>query len=159
MGLLRGHRAALSVVVFALAVVGAVFAFARPTYHPDVLPSPPTDLPYTHVAYRAADTQIAFARRGVELTMRSRQPEMEDFSTHNLRVEVTVFGAPSVVRSSGSFDYTLDANRRWVHYPRTCSGGARNAALWRENVRAIVRCGTGDTQLLGRISRALAALR
>jgi hypothetical protein len=157
-GLLRAHLAAVAVVVFAVAAVGAFFTFARPAYHPDVVPSPPNDLPYSHVAYHTAQTQVAFASGGVHLTMRSQLPAMDDLSTNDLRVEVTVFGSPGAVRSSGSFDYVLDANRRWVHYPRTCSGGVRSAALWQENVRAIVRCGAGDTILLRRVHRALAAL-
>jgi len=139
--------------------VGAVFTFARPAYHPDVLPDPPTDLPYTRAAFTPARTQIAFALHGVQLARRSNQPAMTDFSNGDLRVEVTVFGAPEAVQATdGSFDYVLDANRHWVHYPRTCAGGVRSAALWRENVRAIVRCGDGDTILLRRIARALDAL-
>lgn len=159
MGLLRAHLAAISVVVFALAVVGAVFAFARPAYHPDVLPTPPNDLPYTHARYHAAETQIAFARGGVHLTMNSEIPAIEGFSTDDLRIEVTVFGAPDAVKSAGSFDYTLDANDHWVHYPRTCAPGVRAAAVWLENVRTIVRCGPEDVKLLARVDRALTALR
>jgi hypothetical protein len=158
MGLLRAHLAAVSIVLVAVAAAGGFFAFARPTYHPDVLPSPPTDLPYTHVAFRPADTQIAFARRGVHLTMRSHEPAITDLSTNDLRVEVTVFGDPRSVAKAGSFDYVLDANGKWVHYPQACSAGVRDAALWRDNVRAIVRCGAGDAQLLQRVSTAFAAL-
>ena len=158
MGLLRAHVAALSIVVIAVTAVGAVFTFARPAYHPDVLPSPPTDLPYTHVRYHTAETQIAFASRDLHLTMNSQLPAMDGLSTNDLRVEVTVFGNPDAVKGVGSFDYVLDANRHWVHYPRTCAGGVRSAALWRENVRAIVRCGEGDTALLRRVNTALAAL-
>jgi hypothetical protein len=158
-GLLRAHLAAVAVVVAAVAAAGAVLTFARPAYHPDVFPAPPTDLPYTDAAYTPARTQIAFALHGVQLMRRSHESAMTDFSDADLRVEVTVFGDREAVQAtSGSFDYVLDANRHWVHYPRTCAGGVRSAALWRANVRAIVRCGDGATILLRRVTRALDAL-
>jgi hypothetical protein len=160
MGLLRAHLAATAIVLTAVAAAGGVFAFARPTYHPDVLPPAPTDLPYTHVAYHAADTQIAFARQGVHLTLRSQDPRVVGMSTDDERIEVAVFGDPAAVKAIGdSFDYVLDANDHWVHYPRSCGTGVRDAAVWRENVRAIVRCGAGDdATLLRRVTRALASL-
>ena|SRR2546421_244148 len=159
MGLLRAHVAAVSIVVFGLTVVAAVFTFARPTYRPDTLPKAPTDLPYTQAAYTPARTQVAFALHGVRLIRHSDESSMTDFSDRDLRIEVTVFGDPVAVKAfGGSFDYVLDADNHWVHYPRTCTGGMRDAALWRENVRAVVRCGVDDAQLLQRVTRALASL-
>ena len=55
-------------------------------------------------------------------------------------------------------EYRLGAHGWFVRYPRTCDNGARNAARWRGNVRAIVRCGDGADAALRRVAAALGRL-
>jgi hypothetical protein len=58
-----------------------------------------------------------------------------------------------------SVDYFFDRTGHWAHYPRTCGDGVNEAAVWHENVRAIVRCGNADdATLLQRVTHALASL-
>jgi hypothetical protein len=157
-GLLRAHLAAVAVVVAAVAATGGVFTAARPTYRPAAPPEAPTDVPYTHVTNRPAETQVALARRGISLIVRMQSPIATELSTADETVEVTVFGNPEDVERAGSVDYVLDTGRHWMRYPRTCAGGVSKAAVWHENVRAIVDCRTAGTPVLQRVSRALAAL-
>jgi hypothetical protein len=153
---LRLHLLSGLLVVAAVGASGLIFAVSRPQYRPAVMPSPPNDLPYTRALYTAQDVRRAFAP--LELVRRSRLPVMTDFSDRSLRVEVTVFGDPAKVKAMGSFEYRLGAHGRFVRYPRTRDNGARNAARWRGNVRAIVRCGDGADAALRRVAAALGRL-
>jgi hypothetical protein len=165
---LRTHLIAVSVV--AVAAVGATgaFTFARPTYHPYVMPPPPrSDLPYTEVSYMWTDAKRAFAESGIRLILHARGPRpaaappVIDLSTKNLVVEVTAFGDPKKVRASGFSDYTRFADGRWVQTPRTCGEGARLAERWGGNIRVIVNCasaGSSASAWLRRVSIALARL-
>lgn len=156
MAFVRLHLASGLLVVAAVGASGLIVAVSRPHYRPAVMPLPPNDLPYTRVVYTRADVRRAFAP--LQLVRRSHLPAMTDFSDPSLRVEVTVFGDPAQVKAMGSFEYRLGADGRFVRYPRTCANGVRNAARWRKNVRAVVRCGDGADAVLGRVSAALARL-
>ena len=141
MAFVRAHLIAALAVVAAVAGAGTVLAFFRPAYHPDVLPSPPgSGLPYTAVRYDARAVQRAFARHGIELIRRSRIGPMTDLGTHDLRIEVTVFGERAKVEAAGFHDYTTDAGGRYVRFPASCAHGAKQVERWRENVRVLANC-------------------
>jgi hypothetical protein len=165
MQLVRGHR--LPVAVIAVAVVAAigVFAFARPAYHPYVMPTPPNDLPYTAVTYTASDASRAFAASGIKLEMRgpraTRSYPMTGLADKTLIVEVTAFGDPQQVKNSGYSAYYTFADGHWVHAPRTCGAGATNAERWRGNIRVIISCtraGGASSTWLRRAGLALGQL-
>jgi hypothetical protein len=140
------HVAAVAGVLFAVAVVGGVFAFARPTYRPYVMPPPPGDgLSYTKVTYSRADAVHAFATQGIHLLRGGSQPGMQDVHSRDLVYEVTVFGDRKTVAASGFSDYYTFANGRWSLAPKSCVAGAKNAERWRGNVRVIVSCTRGDS--------------
>jgi hypothetical protein len=165
MQLVRGHL--LSVAVIAVAVVAAagVFTFARPGYHPYVMPTPPNDLPYTAVAYTASDASRAFAASGIKLEQRgpraTRSNPMTGLSNKGFIVEVTAFGDPQQVKDSGYSTYYTFVDGHWVHAPRTCGAGATNAERWRGNIRVIISCtraGSASSTWLRRASLALGRL-
>jgi hypothetical protein len=141
---LSRHLLAAVIVCIAAASVGAVFAFARPTYHPYVMPAPPNDLPYTTVSYTAADAIRAFSAAGIKLVRRgphaTRSYPMTGLSNNSLIVEVTAFGDPQNVKDSGFSTYFTFVDGHWVKAPRTCAPGAIDAERWRGNVRVIVSC-------------------
>jgi hypothetical protein len=152
-GLLRGHVAAVSVIALAVAVVGAVFVFARPSYHPEVTPTPPDHgLPYRVVSHTAADARRAFATQGIALTKRSQIPEITTLGNASNILEVSAFGERTKVEKAGFYNYTTDANGRYVHFPRDCSSGvpgvagSYDAELWRGNIRVIVNCDTAGKE-------------
>jgi hypothetical protein len=167
-GLFKRHVIAVSIVSVAVATVGAVFAFARPAYHPYVIPPPPDHgLTYTTVDYNAADARRAFKAEGIALVLRSRHPPITDLSNSNLIVVVDVFGERARVEASGFFNYTTDATGHFVHYARDCASGipgvpgSYDAEVWRGNVRAIVNCdtaGKAGAAWLRRAKHALARL-
>lgn len=124
--------------------MGGAFALARPTYHPYVMPSPPSDgLSYTKVTFTRADAMHAFAAQGIHLLGGHAQPGMTDAHSRDLVVEVTVFGDRKTVDASGFSDYYTFANGRWSLAPKSCVAGAKNAERWRGNVRVIVSCTRG----------------
>src|SRR4051812_39799921 len=143
---LRAHLIAVSVVAVAAVGAAGALTFARPTYHPYVMPPPPSDLPYTKVSYGWADAKRAFAESGIRLILHTRGPRpaaappIVDSSTNDLVVEVTVFGDPKKIQGSGLSDYITFSNGRWVQTPRTCGNGARLAERWGGNIRVIVNC-------------------
>lgn len=164
---LRTHLIAVAVVAVAAVGAGGAFTFARPTYHPYVMPPPPSDLPYTKVSYAWADAKRAFAESGIRLILHSRGPRraaappIVDLSTKNLVVEVTAFGDPKKVQASGFSDYITFSNGRWVKTPQTCGKGARLAERWGGNIRVIVNCasaGSSASAWLRRVRVALARL-
>jgi hypothetical protein len=147
------HVAAVAVVLFAVAVMGGVFAFARPTYHPYVMPPPPGDgLTYTKVTYSGEDVKRAFAVSGIKLLgapanapRPAHSEPMVDFHDKDVVLEATVFGDRKRVDASGFSDYYTFANGRWSLAPKSCVAGAKNAERWRGNVRVIVSCTRGDS--------------
>jgi hypothetical protein len=156
-GLLRAHLVSVAIVVAAVAVLGAVFAFARPTYHRYVMPSPPGDgLSYTTVSYTPANAKRAFAAHGIALQRGPKQAGMADLHTSDSGIEVTVFGDRKTVDASGFSDYYTFANGKWSLAPKNCVSGAKNAERWRGNVRLIVTC-TSAVRLVP-AARALAAI-
>jgi hypothetical protein len=156
------HVVGVAIIGVALASVSAVFAFARPTNHPNVMPTAPKDLPYTNVTYNVADARRAFATANVPLISHvlKSQP-MANLATKDLVVVVDVFGEPQKVKDSGYSRYYTFVNGHWVQAPRVCSAGAANAERWRGNVRVIVSCaraaGTAGTWLR-RVDLALGRL-
>jgi hypothetical protein len=166
--LVRGHPVAASIVALAVAAVGAVFLFARPAYHPYVMPGPPDHgLSYTTVAYDTADARRAFAAQGIALTRRSQGPTIATLGNTGEILEVDVFGERAKVEKAGFYNYTTDAVGRYVHFPRDCASGtpgvdgSYDAELWRGNIRVIVNCdtaGRAGTAWLRRAQRALARL-
>ena len=139
----------VAVAVVAVAAVGAagVFTFAKPAYHPYVMPPPPrTVLPYTKVVYTAHDAQRAFAAAGIRLVMHLHEPipvgnpPIVDLSTADGVVEVDAFGNPAKIAASGFSDYVTFSNGHWVRTPSRCSAGAANAERWRGNIRVILSC-------------------
>lgn len=159
--MLRGHLVAASIVAVAVASVGAVFAFARPTYHPYVIPgSINHDLPYTVVSYTAADARRVFAAEGIHLTPRSHSPTITTLGNQRDILVVDAFGDPEKVKQSGFYDFTL-VNGRYAHFPRDCGSGSPSAERWQGNVRVIVSCtATGSSSRLWLLcaERALARL-
>lgn len=163
-GWVSRHVTAVAVISIAVATTGAVFAFARPTYHPYVMPKAPNNLPYTAVTYSVADARRAFA--AVDLRLAPHVPRAVTAGITTLWskgyvVEVDVFGDPKVVKDSGFSDYYTFANGRWSLAPKSCVPGAKNAERWRGNVRVIVSCtasGAAATPWLTRVSRALGRL-
>src|SRR3954451_24530138 len=117
---LRAHLIAVSVVAVAAVGAAGALTFARPTYHSNVIPPPPSDLPYTKVSYGWADARRAFAESAIRLMLHTRGPRpaaappIVDSSTKNLVVEVTVFGDPKKVQASGFSDYIRFSQGRWV---------------------------------------------
>lgn len=162
MAFLRLHPAPTAIVVAAVAATGAVFAFARPAYHPHVEPKPSDHgLSYTRVRWTAADAERAFAAEHVRLVARARLRFVTDLSDPTQTVEVSVFGDRTLVEGSGFYDYTTDAGGRYVRFARRCGAGTSDAERWRGNVRAIVSCdraGGGADAWLRRVDRALAQL-
>ena len=135
------HIASVAVVGAAVVAMGSVLAFARPTYHPYVMPSPAGDgLSYTKVTYTRADAMTAFAAQGIHLLRGPNDPEAQDAHSRDLVVEVTVFGARKTVDASGFSDYYTFTNGKWSLAPKSCVAGAKNAERWRGNVRVIVSC-------------------
>jgi hypothetical protein len=164
---LRAHPIAVSVVAVAAFVAAGALAFARPSYHPYVMPPPPKHLPYTKVSYTSTDAKRAFAAVGIRLILHNRGARpaaaapIFDLSTSSLLVEVTAFGDPKKVTASGFSDYITFSDGRWVQTPRTCGKGVRLAERWRGNIRAIVNCasaGPSASAWLRRVSIALARL-
>jgi len=124
--------------------MGGAFAFARPTYHPYVMPAPPGDgLSYTKVTFTQADAMGAFAAQGIHLVRGGAQPGMKDAHSRDLVIEVTVFGDRKTVDASGFSDYYTFANGRWSLAPKSCLAGTKNAERWHGNVRVIVSCTSG----------------
>jgi hypothetical protein len=164
---LQTHLIAVSVVAVAAVGAAGAFTFARPIYHPYVMPPPPRDLPYAKASYTAADAKRSFGESGIKLILHSRGPRpaaaspIVDLSTKNLVVEVDAFGDPKKVRASGFSDYITFSNGRWVQTPRSCGKGARLAERWGGNIRVIVNCasaGSSASAWLRRVSIALARL-
>jgi hypothetical protein len=135
-------------VVAALAVGFAVAAAAG---YLTLRPRDSYPLPYDAVRYDAADAKRAFARHGIELVVRSRQPGTIDLTDASEAVEVTVFGDPAAVRRTGFHD---------LEHSRDCTVAGHLALHWRANVRAIVNCDLvqWDRAWITRVDRALAAL-
>jgi hypothetical protein len=160
------HVVAVAVVLFAVVAMGGVFVFAHPTYKPYVMPPPPdAGLPYTHVSYSAADAKRAFAAVGIEIENHgpraTRSYPMTTLNTKDFTVEVTAFRDAQQVKDSGYSAYYTFVDGHWVHAPRTCSPGARNAERWRGNIRVIVSCsraGSASSTLLRRAGIALGRL-
>jgi hypothetical protein len=156
------------VIAAALIVVAGVFTFARPTYHPYVMPPPPdAGLPYKTVSYSAADATRAFATVRITLLLRTGGPRparslpMTVLSDKDIVVEVDAFGDPKKVADSGFSDYFTIVNGHWVRAPRTCAPGALNAERWRGNIRVIVSCsraGGASSTWLRRVELALGRL-
>ena len=155
------HLVAATVVAVALAGVAAVFTLVRPTDERPVIPAPAdNDLPYTAVSYTAEDARRAFAAEGIDLSPRSHSPTVTTLGNHADVLEVDSFGDPDQVKQSGFSDSTV-ANGRYVHFPRACASGARDAERWRGSVRVIVNCvlaGSASSSWLRRVERALARL-
>jgi hypothetical protein len=164
MRLVRGHLVLVAVIGAAVVAAAGVFTFARPAYHPDVMPTPPNDLPYTVVTYTAADARRAFAAAGIKLKTHrpaTRSNPMTDLSSKNLTVEVTAFGDSQQVKDSGYSAYYTFLGGHWVHAPRTCGAGATNAERWRGNIRVIISCtraGSDSSTWLRRAGLALGEL-
>jgi hypothetical protein len=156
------HVIAVAAVLVAVAAMGGVFAFARPTYHPYVMPSPPGDgLSYTEVTYTRADAVHAFAAEGIHLLLGAEQPGMSGAYSRDLLVEVTAFGDRKTVDASGFSNYYTFANGRWSLAPKSCVAGAKNAERWRGNVRVIISCtraGGASGAWLRRVTLALSRL-
>jgi hypothetical protein len=159
------HVVAVAVIGAAVAAIGGIFAFARPTFRPYVMPTPPNDLPYTGVTYTAADASRAFAAAGIKTRAvgprATRSYPMTELSNKGLIVAVTVFGDPALVKDSGYSPYYTFVDGHWVHAPRTCSAGAANAERWRGNIRVIVSCTravSASSTWLRRAALALARL-
>ncbi|MGH3051225.1 MAG: hypothetical protein ACRDLK_13795, partial [Gaiellaceae bacterium] len=75
MGIVRAHAAVVAIIVVAVLAVTGVFIFARPQYHPYVMPKPPQEpLPYTKVLYSASDAQRAFRAADVKLVSHTNEP-------------------------------------------------------------------------------------
>ncbi len=150
-----------------LVLVG-VFTFARPQYHPYVMPKPPREpLPYAKVLYSARDAQRAFRAAEIKLVLHTHEPvpvgapPIIDLSNNGNTVVVDVFGDPKRVAASGFSDYFNFTNGHWLKAPTMCSPGADGAERWRGNVRVIVSCrntGTSASLWLARAARALANL-
>jgi hypothetical protein len=161
MSLLRAHQLAIAVVAVALAAVGAVFVFARPTYHPYVIPGKLDNaLPFTAVSYTAADARRAFAAEGIRLTERSKSPTSTTIGNRGDILEVDAWGDPDKVKASGFHDYIV-VNGQYAHIPRVCGSGTPDAERWRGNIRVVVSCtraGAASGAWLGRVQRALAHL-
>lgn len=159
--LLKGHVLASGIVVVAVTSVGAVFAFAAPAYHRQVMPGPPNnDLPYTVVSYTSADARRAFAAEGINLSPRAKSPTTTTLGNRGDILEVDVFGDPEKVKQTGFYDYTI-VNDHYAHFPRDCSSGGLDAELWQGNVRVIVNCsaaGSSSRLWLRRAERAIAHL-
>jgi len=159
---LTRHVVSVAVLLVALAVMGGVFAFARPAYHPYVMPPPPGDgLSYTEVTYTTADAVNAFAAQGIHLVRGATELGMKGAYSRDFVIEVTVFGDRKTVDASGFSDYYTFTNGRWSLAPKNCVAGAKNAERWRGNVRVIVSCsraGTAASTWLQRVNRSLAAL-
>ncbi|HEV7565620.1 MAG TPA: hypothetical protein VGO31_06640 [Microbacteriaceae bacterium] len=159
------HVVAVALIGVAVAAMGGMFAFARPTFHPYVMPTAPNDLPYTAVTYTAADASRAFAEAGVKTRAvgprATRSYPMTDLSNKGLTVVVTAFGDPTLVKDSGYSRYYTFVGGHWVNAPRTCSAGAANAERWRGNIRVIVSCtraGGASGAWLRRVTLALSRL-
>ena len=103
------------------------------------------------VDYNMHDARVAFAREGIRLTLRSRVPGSTDLASPRNVLEVTIFGAPGVVRRAGFRDL--------AHGP-DCTVAGHLALHWRGNVRAILNCDlvADDRAWIARMNRALAAL-
>lgn len=160
MTLLRGHQTTVLAVALVVAAFGAALAFARPGYHPSVMPSPPDDLPYSSASYSTSNAVLAFAAVGVRLTPRSKSPAVTTLGSRGDVLEVDVFGDPQRVKAAGFHDY-LPLNGHYVHFPRTCGIALPDAERWEGNVRVVVHCtaATGASAAwLGRTERALARL-
>jgi hypothetical protein len=160
-GFLFAHRAAGATVLVAVVATAGTFVFAAPQGERGTTSfgPPDRDLPYRVARYGPQETRRAFAAAGLPLVTRSRGRAMTDLGTRDLGLEVTVFGDPDVVQAEGSFDYTLDANAKWVHFPHSCRRGINAAARWVGNVRAIAYCDEHRTVSMRTVAAALAALR
>ena len=148
------------VVALGVAATAAVFTVARPEYRKEVMLAPDQDLPYTEVGFSAADARRAFAAEDVVLAPRNRSAWIASLGSRDDILVVDVFGEPERVKVAGYYDYTL-VDGRYVRMPSDCTPGARAAARWRGNVRAIVNCvaAAGESRLwLRRVERALARL-
>jgi hypothetical protein len=158
---LRLHLLAVAIVVAAVAAAGSVLAFARPGYHPYVIPEPPDHgLQYTRVSYTIADARDVFAAEGIRLTPRSHSKTITTYGNSGDVLEVDSFGKRDQVEQSGFWDYLL-IDGRYAHFPRNCSSGAPDAERWHGNIRVIVSCtraGTPSPSWLRRVDRALARL-
>jgi hypothetical protein len=162
------HLVAAALVTIAVVGAAGVFTFAKPAYHPYVMPSPPESaLPYTKVLYTASDARRAFAAVGIRLVIHTHEPvpvkaaPIVDLSTADDVVVVDAFGDPTKVAASGFSDYITFSNGRWVRTPPRCSAGVANAERWNGNIRVILSCaraGSSAPAYLRRIDRALARL-
>lgn len=168
MGVVRTHALLVGIVALAVVCLVGVFTFARPRYHPYVLPRPPHEpLPYTRATYSVAEAERAFRSAGIALVFHTHEPipigapPIFDLSNGGNIVEVDVFGDPKRVAASGFSDYFTFVGGHWLKAPETCSPGANGAERWRGNVRAIVSCssaGTSASLWVARVKRALANL-
>lgn len=156
MRILRVHQTAVLVIALAVAAFGAAFAFARPAYHPSVMPRP-NDLPYTSVSYSRADAVLAFAAVGVRLTPRSKSGTITTLGSRGDALEVDVFVDPQRVKAAGFHDY-VPLNGHYVHFPRTCGTALPDAERWKGNVRVIVHCTSATGASAASLRRAEQAL-
>jgi hypothetical protein len=108
-------------------------------------------LPYSVARYSTADAKRAFAQEDVKLVAGSRSPAMTDLHDRRLVFEVTVFGAPDVVRKTGFRDLVHQSD---------CTVAGHLALRWRGNVRGIVNCDLvrADARWIAQLDRALANL-
>jgi hypothetical protein len=168
MGVVRAHAAVFGITAVAVLAVVGVFTFARPQYHPYVIPKPPQEpLPYTKVLYSTTQAQRAFKAADITLVRHTHEPvpvgapPIVDLSNSGNIVIVDVFGDPQRVAASGFSDYFNFAHGHWLKAPTSCSPGANGAERWRGNVRVIVSCanaGTAAPLWLARTERALTNL-
>jgi hypothetical protein len=129
-------------VVAAIGATSSVFVLARPSANSGrtMMPAPPAYTPpYSHVAYSLRDVRRTFAAAGIRLVLHGRSPAGATLSTADARLEVDVFGAPGTLVHEGFHDVQY-VGTRWVATPRRCTRGVPDAARWRGNVRAVVRC-------------------
>lgn len=142
------HLLAVLIVATVAATIGGVFAFARPAYRPHVDAPKNVPLPYTKVSFDASQTQAAFVREGIALTVRHQGAEGTTFGNHRDVLEIDVFPAAARLEKLGFQDLVLSAN---------CTGSARLAERWRGNVRVIVNCAIAEhgQRWVRRVQRAL----
>jgi hypothetical protein len=153
-GRLRAHLVAVSIVVAAVAVLGGVFAFARPQSHPYVMPPPPGDgLPYATPTYTRTDAVRAFTGHGIRLVRGAQSPGIKGFHTADDKILVDVFGDKKVDDAAGFSDYYTFVDGHYALSPKNCVAGAKSAERWRGNVRLIVYCDAP-----GNLPRAVRAL-
>jgi hypothetical protein len=103
-----------------------------------VMLAPQGALPYSKASFTAADVKRAFAREGIDLSVRSRSVLMTTLGNPGDILEVDVFGDRKAVERSGFHDVTI-ANGRPVPFARDCSSSVP-AERWHGNIRVLVDC-------------------